>query len=990
MAVNESGTLPRVSGTRLQTFNDLMQDRVRRILLVSSLYDSFIMSEEGHLHETLLSQFIDLNLTSVPDLVQVKTGAEALECLDRDPDFDLVIASIQTSDGDAGKLAKSLALAGHDVRVIALAYTNRELADFEHSPDRASVERVFLWQGDPRILLAMVEYVEDRLNVENDTGVYGVPAIIVVEDSVRFYSSFLPAIYTELFRHTHRLLSEDLNLSQRMLRMQARPKVLLCDTYEDAWDFFARYGRQVLGIVSDFEYPHGGVLDPNAGLELCTSALALLPDIRIVLQSSREENRAPAERIGASFLLKGSPTLLLGLRKILVERFGFGDFVFRGPDRVEVDRAQDLKGLAEKLATVPAASIAYHAERNHFSNWLKARTELALAERLQPRKLSEFESVEHLRAHLLESIGDYRRQRLRTVVADFDRERFEPEATITRIGGGSLGGKARGVAFANRILHDSGLLGAFPGVEIRVPPSVVLGTHVFDEFLEYGEIRDFAIRSDSDDGIEELFVSAPFPRRGVSDLRALVQHVKHPVAVRSSSLLEDSLSQPFAGVYQTLMLPNNDPERDVRWRQLVTAVKRVYSSAFTSRAKAYLSMTSYRLEEEKMAVMIQELVGASHGNRFYPDFSGVARSHNFYPEPGHRAEDGVAAVALGLGRTVVDGSPCFRFCPRHPTQNVSFSSVTDALKTSQREFYALDLGREARDAPLSDMRKYPLEVAEGDGPLAWLGSTYSPDDDRIVDGISRPGTRLVSFAQVLKHGAFPLAEILCGLLERCAEEMGSPVEIEFAGHLARAGRRPEFAFLQLRPLAMASERELVEIGEVREEALLCRTERVLGHGRIADLCDLVIVGRESFDRLRSPEAALHVARFDALLRKAGRPYLLIGVGRWGSADPSLGIPVAWSQIGGARVIVEAGFADVQVAPSQGSHFFQNLTSCNVGYFTVNPDVGDGRLDWEWLASLPAVEQTGLVRHVRLDHPILVVMNGRTGEGVIVKPGASAA
>jgi len=970
---------------RLRSFHELMQRRVQRILLVSSLYDSFIMSEEGQLHETLLSHFIDLNLTHTPDLMQVPSSAQALEVLREGRTFDLVVSSVYTGDGNAAKLADDLRAAGFDLPVVALAYSTRELHEFlaEHGASR--IERVFLWQGDVRIFLAMVMYLEDRLNVENDTGVRGVPAIIVVEDNVRYYSSFLPAIYSQLFRHTHRLLAEDLNLSQKMMRMRARPKVLLCDTFEQAWGYFERYIDHVLGLISDFEFPRAGELDERAGLELCKRVKARRADVRLVLQSSNPANRELAEALGASFLLKGSPLLLQQLSDVLVDRFGFGDFVFRTEGGPEVDRASDLRSLADKIETVPPECITYHAERNHFSNWLKARTEFALAERLRPQKLSDFESVEHLRAHLLRMINESRLERQRTFIAEFDRERFEPAVSITRVGGGSLGGKARGVAFANRILRSSGIAERFPDVDVHAPPSVVLGTQVFDEFLGYDELRDFAIEAHGDEEIARHFVDAPFPRGAVGQLRAFLQRVRYPLAVRSSSLLEDSLSQPFAGVYQTYMLPNNDVELEVRWNQLAAAVKRVYASAFTERAKAYLTMTSYRLEEEKMAVMLQQLVGQPHRDRFYPDFAGVARSYNFYPEPGHAAEDGMVAVALGMGMAVVGGDPCLRFNPRQPQQIVSFSSVDDALRTSQREFYALDLGRETRETGLGGMRRHPLEVAEEDGSLAWLGSTYSPDDNRIVDGISRPGVRLVSFAQVLKHGAFPLAEIVSELLDHCSHGTGGPVEIEFAGNLARSGQRAEFGFLQLRPLALSKEHEEVSIGEVAREELVCHSPNVLGNGRLDDIRDAVVVDVQSFERRMSSDVAREVARFDAVLRKERRPYVLIGVGRWGSNDPSLGIPVGWNQIAGARVIVEAGFKDFRVAPSQGTHFFQNLTSSNVGYFTVNPDAGEGYVDWDWLAAREAEEETEYVRRLRFDRPLCVKMSGHTGEGVILKP-----
>ena len=876
--------------------------------------------------------------------------------------------------------------AGHAIPVIGLAYTSRELHEFRTARDTRALERLFLWQGDVRILLAMVMYLEDRLNAERDTLQLGVPAILVVEDNVRFYSSFLPAIYTELLRHTDHLLAAGLNPSQKMMRMRARPKVLLCETYEEALELFDRFPEQILGVISDFEFPREGELDARAGLRLCLAVQEQRPEVPLVLQSSRPENQALAEEIGASFLLKGSPVLLTRLRQVLVQRFGFGDFVFRTPGRPNIERAQDLRSLARKLRTVPAASVAYHAKRQQFSHWLKVRTEFLLAERLRPRQVEDFEDTEALRAFLLREIDGYRREQQRTVIAGFDRTRFEPAVSITRIGGGSLGGKARGVAFANRILRGTDLDERYPEVDVYVPPSVVLGTDVFDEFLQAEGLLELAMSNATDEAIVERFVEAPFPRAAISDLRAFLERVKYPLAVRSSSLLEDSLSQPFAGVYRTYMLANNDPELDVRWRQLATAIKRVYASVFMQQAKSYLSMTSFRLEEEKMAVMIQELVGTPHPDRFYPDFAGVARSYNFYPESGQCAEDGVVAVALGFGQTVVGGDPCLRFCPKYPRQLTGFSSVPDALENSQRQFFGLDLERGPAEGGLARMRRFPLEAAEADGPLAWLGSTYLQNDNRIVDGISRAGVRLVSFAQVLKHEAFPLADVLETLLERCAAGTGGPVEIEFAGTLSTPERpTARFAFLQLRPLALSKEEDEVEIGEVEPEALLCRSTSVLGNGRIDDLRDLVVVDAETFQRERSVEVSREVARFDALLRKEERPYVLVGVGRWGSSDPHLGIPVSWHQIAGARVIVEAGFKDLRVTPSQGTHFFQNLTSSHVGYFTVNPEIGDGVLDWEWLLRQKVERQSQSLRHVQLSEPLSVKMNGRRGIGVILKP-----
>jgi len=965
-----------------------MRFRVRNILLVSSLYDSFILAEDGQLNEALLREYLELNLSQNPDLTRVSTGAEALEAARTQGRFDLIISTLRVGDMDAAELARRVKAAGLDIPVVVLAYNNRELTDFVARQDTSELERIFLWQGDVRVLLAMVKYVEDRWNVVHDSGEFGVPVIIVVEDNIRFYSSFLPTIYSELVAHTHNLIQEGLNLAQKMMRIRARPKVLLCTSYEEAWHYFSTYEEEVLGIISDIEFPREGRLNRRAGLDLIQRISETRGDIPSVLQSSIPENEELARSAGAAFLLKGSPVLLQQLREILKERFGFGDFVFRMPDGREIDRAHDLATLIQKLQTVPEASLAYHGERNHFSNWLKARTEFALAEALRPRQVSEFPDMDSLRQELIRGITEYRHEWDKVIVADFDREKYDPLISIARIGGGSLGGKARGLAFVNRLLAESEMEERFPAVRISVPSSVVLGTDLFDQFLERNDLRDFAIGAASDASVERRFLAASFPEEALDDLAAFLKEARYPLAVRSSGLLEDSPNQPFAGVYKTFMVPNNDPDPTVRLRQLVDAVKRVYASTFCQAAKSFLEMTPYRLEEEKMAVIIQKLVGARHGTRFYPDFAGVGRSHNFYPTPPLKAEDGVVAVALGMGKMVVDGGASLRFSPRYPRHLVSLSSVDDILNNSQREYYALDLDRppDLGGGEGSELTRYALHVAEQDGTLAALGSTYSPDNDIVYDGISRPGVRVVSFAPVLKLGVFPLAEILDALLKLGARGTSGPVEVEFAVNLSvPAGIPPEFGFLQMRPLAMSRELEELEIGDVLSSDLICRSSSVLGNGKVSDLRDLVVVDYHRFERARSREVAEALARINARLQSEGRHYLLIGVGRWGSTDPFLGIPVTWSQIAGARVIVEAGFKDFRVTPSQGTHFFQNITSCNVGYFTVNPEAGDGFIDWDWMAAQPAVTEMDCVRHIRLERAVIVKMSGQRGEGVILKP-----
>lgn len=974
-------------------FQDLNRRRIEEILLVSTLYDSFILAEDGQINERLLRESLDLNLRSVPSLTRVSTGAEALARAAEEGRFQLVLTSLHVGDMGALALARRLKDWGFTAPVVLLAYDARELALFLERHDASELDGVYLWQGDVRILLAIVKVVEDRWNLAHDCGVAGVQAILVVEDGVRFYSSFLPTIYAELAAHSQRLLPDGLNLSHKLLRLQARPKILHARTYEDAWALFTAYRENVLGVISDVEFPKGGALEPRVGLELAAAVKALQPDVPVMLQSSRPELEEEARALGATFLRKGSPVLLAELRKMIEEQFGFGDFVFRRADGSEVARATDLKTLEEMLWTVPSESIAYHGERNHFSTWLKARTEFALARGLRPRKVDDFPTHEDLRRDLIRAIQEYRTARSRRVVADFDGNTFDGTAALARIGGGSLGGKARGLAFVNHLLDDDDVRRRFPGVRIGIPEAVVLATDVFDRFLDENRLRDFAISCEDDAELFRRFASGSLPIEAVRDLGNFLHVARHPLAVRSSSLLEDSQYQPFAGVYETYMLANNQTSHHVRLTQLQAAIKRVYASTFSRRAKAYLTATPYRLEEEKMAVVLQRIVGSAHGGRFYPSVSGVARSHNFYPVPPVATDDGIAAVALGFGESVVEGDACVRFCPRYPRHVVQFSSVKDVRRNSQREFHALpvaDVGTEGALSPGADpfaLRRYGLDVAEEDGTLAAVGSTLSTENDAVYDGISRAGVRLVSFAPILKHGVFPLAEILAHLLQVARDATAAPVEIEFAVNLSVPEGAPrEFGFLQLRPLALSREAEELEIGEVSDADLVCRSATVMGNGRIDDVRDLVVVDGSRFDRSRSRVAAAEIAEMNATLKAERRPYLLVGVGRWGSADSLLGIPVTWDQIAGARVIVETGFSDFRVTPSQGTHFFQNLTASQAGYFTVNPDLGDGFVDWAWLRAQPAAEERTFVRRIRLDAPISIVMNGRRNEGVIRKPG----
>src|ERR1700686_1958845 len=889
---------------------------------------------------------------------------------------------------NAAQLASEVKQAGLDVPVVVLAYDYREVKNFINRNPVTDIERIFLWQGNPRILIAIVKYIEDKRNVLHDTQAMGVPVLLVVEDNIRYYSAFLPVIYTELIKQSRRVIQEGVNIAHKLVRMQARPKILLSSNYEDASELVQEYRDYLFGVVSDVEFPWDGRLSPEAGFELARTVKSLVPDVPVVLQTSRTEFRPRAHAEGYSFLRKRSPTLLRDLRRILTEQLGFGDFVFRMPDQTEVGRASDLNTLEEQLQSVPAESIAFHAQRNHFSHWLMARTEFALAAKLRPRKVSDFRTIEHLRQNLIESINEYRREQSEVLIGDFKADTFKPsESGFLRIGSGSLGGKARGLAFVRHLLRTRRLTRRFPGVRISVPPAFVIATDQFAQFLAENNLGDFALHCDDDTEIQQRFLDAALPVPLQENLKAFLAEVGYPLAVRSSSLLEDSQYHPFTGVYETFMLGNQQADPSVRLEELSEAIKRVYASTFSQHAKAYVRATPYRLEEEKMAVVLQQVVGTIHGPRFYPDFSGVVRSHNFYPVSPMTFADGIAAVALGLGRTVVDGGKCLSFCPRYPPNLLQFSSVEDILANTQTEFCALALDGIHHGGGPGHLReaRFGLDVAEADGTLHAVASTYSADNQAVYDGLSRPGARVVTFAPMLKHGIFPLTTILELLVRAGEDALGNPVKIEFAVRLPRAEEPAEFGFLQIRPLTLARDHQDLTIGDVDSSQLICQSTKVLGNGRIENLHDIVVVDSQRFERSRSQEVARAVAHFNATLSAENRPYLLIGVGRWGSNDPWLGIPVEWDEISGARVIVEAGFHDFRVTPSQGSHFFQNLTAFQVGYFTVNPDAGEGSVDWQWLTAQPAAEEQGCGRHLQFAAPLRIIINSRRSKGVIFKP-----
>ena len=974
---------------RIQGFQSLMRLRIRDILLVSSLYDLYLFEEDGRLYELIRGEYQGLNLSHSPELTRVSSAQEAIRLAKKEKRFDLIITTMHIEDMHAVNFAKTIKQAGLDIPIVLLAHDNRELKSLLLNPERTIFDKIFTWTGDYRILIGIIKYLEDRRNVEHDSQVIGVQNIIFIEDNVRYYSSLLPIIYTEILKQSRHLITEGINLTHKFLRMRARPKILLCSSYEEAWDYYSNLKELVLGVISDIAFPHKGKIDNKAGIKFARAIRKEHPDIPILLTSDNSRNKVYADKIGASFLLKNSSTLLSDFRNFLNSQFSFGDFVFKNSRGEEVGRATDLKSLEECLKVVPYESIEYHGARNHFSNWLKARTEFWLAHQLRPRKISDYATSEDLRQDLITSLHSYRMTRQRGIIADFNKETFDPDNSLARIGGGSLGGKARGLGFVNSLINNYNIRDQFNGVQIYVPPCVILGTNIFDDFMDTNNLRDFALSCDDDEEITEKFLNAHyFPEEASNDLKYFLELVTTPLAVRSSSLLEDSQYHPFAGVYKTYMIPNNHADLSERVYELITAIKRVYASTYYERAKNYIKVTSYRTEEEKMGVVIQRMIGKTHKNRFYPDISGVAKSYNFYPLPPQKSQDGVVSVALGLGKLVVEGGSTVRFCPKYPDDLVQFYSVKESLKNSQKDFYALQLDGETNFGYIPHdvlVQGYSLKDAEEDGSLQYVASTYIKDNDAIYDGLSRVGPRVVTFGPVLKNKLFPFPEILNLLLDIGTWGMGTPIEIEFAVNMNSSTGNREFGLLQMRPLVISHEEEQLNIEDHKDEDLICRSNQVLGNGIIRDIRDIILVDYHLFDRSKSRDVANEVATFNSRLINDNRPYLLIGVGRWGSLDPWLGIPVTWEQISGAKTIIETSFKEMAVEPSQGSHFFQNITSFMIGYFTVNTAQNNGFVNWDWLLSIKPYAKKEYTKHLRFEQPFELKMNGHINKGIILKP-----
>jgi CheY-like chemotaxis protein len=973
-----------------------MPYRVREILLVSSKYDAFILEEDGPLTEQVFETYSEQSLSWAPRITHISHGLDALEMLD-DRRFDLVIAMPRLEDTNVLALARTIKSRAPNLPFVVLTYNE---ADLDHLPgglDTQIIDEYFLWTGDARILITINKLIEDARNIDNDSAIADIPAILVVEDSVRHYSTFLTVLYTELMDQSRSLIAEGVNHMQKLLRMRSRPKVLHARTYEEAWNLFQSHRELISAVISDLRFPRNGVLDPEAGLDLIRAIRNNRPELPILIQSAEADIVSGTESRNLLSVQKNSENLHRRLRTFVRDSLGFGDFVFRMPDGPEVARARNMFEMEEVLKTVPSESITYHSMRKHFSMWFTARSMFHIAQQTKPQNFSD---PEVMRSYLLDLLREQRVTEQQGRITDFESGTLTSPSSFVRIRGGSIGGKARGVAFCNAMFADCDLPDRFDELKIRVPRTAVVGTAEFDRFIESNRLGE--IMEDVRDRKQMLrrFLNGKLSDECREQLRVVWGGLEGPLAVRSSGLLEDLQFQPFSGVYATYMLPNNHPDPDERFNELCLAIKAVYASTFSQNARTYLRSTPFRPEEEKMGVVLQQIVGQQFGSRFYPDFSGVALSYNYYPIEGQHTEEGTALLALGLGQQIVQGGAALRFCPASPTVLPQFQQAFDYVRLSQSEFWAVDLSRSLVDftaAPESSLNLYPNSAAEQDGTFGVAGSVYSPSDDTVRENLRLEGPRAVTFNNILKWRSIPLAEALSEILGLLRDGMGCPVEVEFAvdmgdqGHATRGDARrrcPTLYVLQVRPMTEMSTNQQVVVQRFDPEELLCSTDKALGHMVREDIRDIVYVKQDAVEHYPTPTIADHVGEINAPLQRAGRPFFLIGPGRWGTSDARLGVPAEWKQIAGAAIIAETRLRDREAEPSLGSHFFGNVTSLGLGYLTLHGkthDTGGAFIDFAWLDSQEAKRETPAVRHVQLDKPLRAYLDGRRGRATILKP-----
>lgn len=970
------------------SFVNLMTKRIFNVLLIANPYDAFMLEDDGRIDEKLFNEYTDLSLRYPPRFTQVSTEVAAWKELEDIP-FDLVICMPGTDSSDTFDIARSIKEKYEHIPLVVLTPFSHGITQRIANEDLSAFEYVFCWLGNTDLLLSIIKLIEDKMNMEHDIKEVGVQMILLVEDSIRFYSSVLPNLYKFVLQQSQEFSTEALNAHQQTLRMRGRPKIVLARTYEEAVELYDKYQNNILGVVTDVRFPRNGEKDATAGIKLCDVIRRRDEFVPIILQSSETENAAFAPRLNACFIDKNSKKMNIDLRQAVSDNFGFGDFVFRNPDTmVEIARVKNLKELQNIVFSIPTESFLYHICRNHVSRWLYSRAIFPVAEFLKQITWKSLQDVDAHRKIIFEAIVKYRKMKNQGVVAVFKRDRFDRYSNFARIGEGSLGGKGRGIAFIDNMVKHHPEFDECSNAQIVIPKTVVLCTDVFDEFMDMNNLYQVALADVDDDVMLRYFLKAKLPDRLVEDFFALFDVVKSPLAVRSSSLLEDSHYQPFAGIYSTYMIPHLDDKYEML-RMLGDAIKGVYASVYFRDSKAYMQATSNVIDQEKMAVILQEVVGNQYGDRYYPSISGVARSLNYYPIGDEKPEEGTVNIALGLGKYIVDGGMTLRFSPCHPHNILQTSEVEMALKETQTCFYALDLKNAGQEFSIDDsfnLLKLPVKEAENDNALRYIASTYDPYNHIIRDGLYPGGRKLITFANILQHDVFPLSQILQLVLKYGQQEMRRPVEIEFAVTLSNeTDKDGTFYLLQIRPIVDSKEILHENLTLLRDEDTLLRSYNSLGHGVMDDLHDVVYVKTDGYSASNNRKIADQIEKLNRKFLEQGKNYILIGPGRWGSSDSWLGIPVKWPHISAARIIVEAGLTNYRVDPSQGTHFFQNLTSFGVGYFTINVYMNDGVYNQEFLNSQPAVCETEFLRHVRFRSPLAVKMDGKKKIGVVMMP-----
>ncbi len=972
------------------SFANLMQKRIYNILLLASKYDAFALEEDGRIDEQIFNEYTSLNLRYPPRFTLVSSEDDAMKQL-AERNFDLIISMPSGDSINPFEWAKSIKKRYSEIPIVVLTPFSREVSRRIANEDLSAIDYVFSWLGESNLLLAITKLLEDRMNADADVDSVGVQVILFVEDSIRFYSSILPKLYRFVFKQSRSFMTEALNDHEQMLRMRGRPKILLARTYEEALEYYQKYKHNMLGVISDVTFKKDGKKKPHVGFELCKMIREEDKNMPFIVESSEEQNRKIAEELNLYFINKNSKTLHLELREAIRNHFGFGDLVFNNPETGEEEcRVCNLKDLQDSIFKISDNLLYEHLLHNRISQWLYSRAMFPLAEFLNDIQIAEntAENIQRARQIIFGAIVAYRKTKNRGIVAVFQKDRFDQYSNFARIGNGSLGGKGRGLAFIDSMIKRNTQFDDFDGVQITVPKTLVLCTDIFSEFMKMNDLYPIALSDASDEEILEAFLAAHLPQSVREDLNAFLNVIKAPLAVRSSSLLEDSHYQPFAGIYSTYMVPYNENDFEQMFPNVCQAVKAVYASVFYKASKAYMRATHNVIDEEKMAVVLQEICGQNYGTRYYPSFSGVVRSLNYYPIGDEKAEDGIANVAMGLGKYIVDGGITLRFSPRHPHHVLQTSTLDFALRETQTYFYALDSTQKEFVPKVDDsfnLTKISVRDAENDGSLRLLASTYDPYDQVLYDGIYEGGRKVITFANILQHNAFPLAEILQEVLRVAQAEMGRPVEIEFAVNLGYDGQMSRFYLLQIRPIVDTKEIITEDVGTIPEENLILSSQNALGHGIDNSVFDIVYVKPDSFNPSFNQMIAYEVEKLNEQLTAEKRPYVLVGPGRWGSNDTWLGIPVKWPHISNARVIVESGLSNYRIEPSQGTHFFQNLTSFGVSYLTINPYNNDGFYDLEYLDSLPATTETTYLRHVRFKKPIVVKVDGRKSVGVVMKP-----